>query len=358
MGKGARPSGSRLRSCVPALAGVMLLLAIAFPVVAADIALQLPNVAIPPINGKTGSFDIIDIDQAAHLMYVGDRTSGGVDIFDVSTPSARYLQTIATGATPNGVSVAKNVNKLFAGLTDSTLAIIDINPASPARNTVIARLTSGGKKRVDEMDYDPKEKKLYAANSDDGIVTVVDAVGNTIVKQFKDLGEGLEQPRYNAADGMMYMTSSDQNAVFQFDPRSDTLVKKYDVKVSCNPNGLAINPATNQALLGCSNKATPMAVLWDLKAGGVITTFAEAGAGDMTFYNPKANLFFFAAANFPKGPVLAVFGGWPVHWIGNLPTGVGSHALGFDETHNVIYTVNQQPNSAGLMAFWLPAIPK
>src|SRR5438445_871132 len=263
MGKIARPSGSRMRSCVPSLAGVMLLLAIALPVVAADIALQLPNVAIPPINGKTGSFDIIDIDQAAHLMYVGDRTSGGVDIFDVSTPSARYLQTIPTGATPNGVSIAKNVNKLFAGLTDSSLAIIDINPASPARNTVIARLTSGGKKRVDEMDYDPKEKKLYAANSDDGIVTVVDAVGNTIVKQFKDLGEGREQPRYNAADGMMYMTSSDPNAVFQFDPRSDTLVKNYDVKVYCNPNGLAINPATNQALLGCSNKATPMAVLGD-----------------------------------------------------------------------------------------------
>jgi hypothetical protein len=34
------------------------------------------------------------------------------------------------------------------------------------------------------------EKKIYIANSDDGIVTVVDAVKNTIIKQWKDMGEG------------------------------------------------------------------------------------------------------------------------------------------------------------------------
>ncbi len=348
----------RVRSLLPAAAGVIALFLLGLPVIGADVGLPLPNVDIPPAKGKTGSFDIIEIDQATHLMYVADRTTGGVDIFDISTPSAKYLQTIATGSPPNGVSLAKNVNKVFAGTNDSNIAIIDINPASSTRNTVIARLSSGGKKRVDEMDYDPKDKKLYAANSDDGLVTSVDAVKNTIIKQFKDLGEGLEQPRYNAADGMMYMTSSDQNAVFQFDPATDALVKKYDVGVSCDPNGLAINPKTNQALLGCSNKKTPMTVLWDLKTHAVITKFDQVGAGDMAFYSPKTNLWFFAAANFPKGAALAIFGGSPVHWLANLPTAVGSHAVAFDETNHVIYTLDQRPNSAGLMAFWMPEIPK
>ena len=347
----------RAGSFFSALAGAAALLVITLPVIAADVALPLPNVEIPPIKGKTGSFDIIDIDQAAHLMYVGDRITQGVDIFDISTPSARYLQTVPTGPA-NGVSVAKNVNKVFAGTNDSSVAIIDIDPASSTRNTVIAKLSTGGKKRADEMDYDPREKKLYAANSDDGIVSVVDAVHNTIIKTFTDMGEGLEQPRYNPGDGMMYMTSSAQNAVFQFDPRNDVLVKKDDVGIPCNPNGLAINPATNQALLGCSNEEQPMAVLWDVKAHGVITTFSQAGAGDMAFYYPKEDLYLFAAASFPPGAVLAIFGGSPVHWIVNIPTAVGSHALAFDETNHVIYTLDQRPNSAGLMVFWLPAIPK
>src|SRR5437016_2699582 len=150
---------------------------------------------------------------------------------------------------------------------------------------------------------------VLAADSDDGIGSVVDAGHTTIIKKLTDRGEGVEQPRYNPGDGMMYMTSSDQNAVFQFDPRNDVLVKKYDVGIPCNPNGLAINPATNQALLGCSNEEQPMAVLWDVKAHGVITTFSQAGAGDMAFYYPKEDLYLFAASNFPPGAVLAIFGG-------------------------------------------------
>jgi len=334
------------------------LFAVAVASLAADVALPLPDVEIPPIKGKTGSFDIIEVDQAAHLLYVADRTSGGVDVLDISRPTAKYLQTVNTGSPPNGVSLAKSVNKVFAGTNDSNIVIINVDPASPNRNTVITRLNTGGKRRVDEMDYDPKDQKLYAANSDDGIVTVVDAVRNTIIKKFENLGEGLEQPRYNPADGMMYMTSSDQNAVFQFDPTQDVLVKKYDVGAACKPNGLAIDPTTNQALLGCSNRKTPFTVLWDLKTHAVVSRFTQAGAGDMTAYDPKTNLFFFAASNFPPGAVLAIFGGSPVHWIANIPTAVGSHVVGFDATNRVIYTGNQQPNSAGLMAFWLPEVPK
>lgn len=348
----------RAQSVFYASVWVAALLVITLPVIAADVALPLPDVEIPPIKGKTGSFDVMELDQASHLLYLADRTSGGVDIFDISRPAAKYLQTVDTGSPPNGVTLAKNVNKVFAGTNDSNVVIIDVDPASPNRNTVIARLNTGGKKRADEMDYDPKEQKLYVANSDDGIVTVVDAVRNTIIKKFENLGEGLEQPRYNPADGMMYMTSSDQNAVFQFDPAKDVLVKKYDVGAACNPNGLAINPATNQALLGCSNRKTPITVLWDLKTHSVVSMFNQVGAGDVTAYDPRTNLYFFAAGNFPPEAVLAIFGGSPVHWIANIPTARGSHVVGFDATNRVIYTVNQQPNSAGLMSFWLPEVPK
>jgi WD40 repeat protein len=157
---------------------------------------------------------------------------------------------------------------------------------------------------------------------------------------------------------MMYMTSSDQNAVFQFDPTTDTLIKKYDVGTSCNPNALAINPKTNQTLLGCSNTKTPMVVLWDLKTRTAITTFTDAGGCDMTVYFSKHDLWLAACANFPKGAALAIFAGSPIHWVANVSTAAGSHALAYDETNNVIYTLDQRPNNAGLMAFWLSKLPK
>src|SRR5205814_359104 len=97
-----------------------------------------------------------------------------------------------------------------------------------------------------------KDNKIYVANSGDGFVTVIDATTNTIVHKFDNLGAALEQPQYDSADGLIYMTSSDQNAVFVFDPAKDVLVRKDVVAVLCNPQGLAVNPKTNQALLGCN----------------------------------------------------------------------------------------------------------
>jgi hypothetical protein len=326
---------------------------------ASEILLPLPDVAIPPVAGQTLSTDILEVDQSAHLMYVADRTSHGVDVFDVRTPSAKYVTTIPTGADPNGVTVAKNVNKLFVGAADSTVVIIDIDPASMHPNTVIARLSTGGKKRTDEMDYDSVEKKLYEANSDDGIVVSVDAVRNTIIKKFTDMGEGLEQPRYNPADHMMYLTSSDQNMLFQFDPTNDVLVKKFPVGVACAPNGLAINPKTGQALLGCSNKQAGHTIIWDLNAGKVGAMISEIWAGDAAFYSAKDNIFLFAASNRPTGALLGVFTGGPnIRFVGGAPTYVGSHAVAYDETNRVAYTQDQRRNSAQLLAFWLSSVPK
>ena len=312
------------------------------------------RIVIPPIAGKTASIDIIDIDQQAHMLYVTDRTDNGIDIFDISTPSAKYVKTIDTGSGPNGVVVAKNVNKVFAGLNDSNVAIIDIAPGSPTLNTVVAKVSTGGKKRADELDYDPKDKKVYVANSDDGIVSVIDGTTNKIIKKFDNMGDALEQPRYDTADGMIYMTSSDQNAIFQFDPTKDVMVKKFDVGAKCNPNGIAINPTTNQALLGCSSRSANTLVLWDIAGGKVLSTFEQAGAGDAAIYSAAADRFIVAASNFNRGAVTAIFTGNPVKFVTNVETAVGSHGVAFDETNKIIYTQDQLPNEGALFSFPLP----
>jgi YVTN family beta-propeller protein len=322
------------------------------PVVATNmLAIAVSRIPIPPIAGKTASIDIIEIDQASHLMYVTDRGDNGIDVFDVANACAKFIKTIDVGSGPNGVVVAKNVNKVFAGLNDSTIAVIDITPGV---DKVIAKLTTGGKGRADEMDYDPKDKKVYVANSDDGIVTVVDAMTNAIIKKFEGMGDALEQPRYDPADGMMYMTSSGQNAIFQFDPTKDVLVKKFDVGQKCDPNGLAINPTTQQAFLGCSSRSSNAALLWDLKTGKVVDSFDQAGAGDAVFYSAKADRFFFAASNFNRGAVMAIFSANPVKFIGNVATATGSHAVAYDEANGIVYMQDQNPNEGALFSFPAP----
>ncbi len=316
----------------------------------------LSHVEIPPITAKTAAIDILLIDQASHLLYVADRTDNGVDVLDISTSRARYVKTYDDGATaPNGIALAPDIGKLFAGNNDSTVSIWDLKSGKQ-----LASLNTGGKARADEMDYDPKDKKVYVANSNENFVTVIDAANNSIVKKFDKIGTGgLEQPRYNPADGKFYLTLSDDNQIMEFDPSNDSIVKTFDVGAKCNPMGFSINPKTQQALLGCGNKKSPITALWDIKSGKVVSTYPDAGAGDVTLYDAKVDRFFFAASNFTKGgqaaPELAIFSGDPVMFKTSVTTANGSHAVAYDETNKVVYVQDQNPLDGGLFAFPLPS---
>lgn len=316
----------------------------------------LTHVDTPVLFGQTASIDVMLIDQSAHRLYVADRTDIGVDVLDISTPRARYLRTFLLKSGPNGIALAPDLGKLYSANNDSTVVVFDVTSGKQ-----LATLNTGGKGRADELDYDPKDKKVYVANSADGFVTVIDAKTDTIIKKFVNVSTGsLEQPRYDSADGMFYLSLSDDNAIVQFDPSKDLMTKRWDVGVTCGPQGLAINPQTNQALLGCNNKKQELTVLWDIAAGKVIGTFPQAGAGDVTLYDAQVNRFFFAAANFAKGgapdPEVAIFSGSPpVNFIAAMGTAVGSHAVAYDETNKVVYTQDQKPSDGGLFAFPLPA---
>ena len=326
------------------------------PIAENTTVVSLTKIPIPPLSGKTASIDLIVIDQEAHRLYVADRITNGVDVFDITTKDAKYIKTVDAGSGANGVVVAKNVNKLFAGLNDSNVAIIDLTSL-----TLITKVNTGGKGRADELDYDPKDNKIYVANSGDGFVTVIDATTNTIVHKFDNLGAALEQPQYDSADGLMYMTSSDQNAVFVFDPVKDVLVRKDVLAILCSPQGIAINPKTNQALLGCNvgragSTGTSLTVAWDLAKGIFVGVFGQVGSGDSVTYSAKTDRFYFGAHNFPHGSSIGIFSGSPIAFLTNVPTGSfsGAKNLAYDETNNLIYTQDALPGEGALISFTPP----
>ena len=296
------------------------------------------------------NFDIIAIDQQTHLLYANDRSTKGVDVFDVATPKAKYLRTIKLGNLPNGLVIVKDQNKIFAALTDSTVAVIDINPTSPKLNTVVDKINTNGKKRADEMDYDPKEKKLYVANGDDGFITVINAVNDKIIKKIDNLG-ALEQPRYNPADGMMYVTAYADNAIIKINPIKDVVVKKFDLGIKIKPKGFDINPKTNQAIIGGDEQQT---LAWDFNTGKVIKTFNQVGGGDSVLYDSTVDMFFFGSDQFKSGSVIGLWSGSPIKFIGNVPAALKSHNVAYDQTNKMVYTCDEKKGEIGLLSFPLP----
>jgi hypothetical protein len=277
-----------------------------------------------------------------------------VDVFDISTREAKYLKTIRTRGNIFGVCVAKDLNKVFAALAGSAVAVIDIDPSSPTFETVVARVDTGGRGATDLIEYVPEFKKLYAANRNEGFMAAIDAVNNVMVKKIEGLGGGLEQPRFYSGDRMVYLAGNTEDVLYQIDPATDTLVNTFEIGEGCHPNGLAINPDTGQALLACSNRQRPHTVIWDLKEHKIGSVIEESGCGDGAIYDPTIDRFFFAASGYTGGPVMGIFGGTPVRFLGNVPTERGASWVAYDRANRLVYAPAVKDGKPSLISFQLP----
>jgi hypothetical protein len=169
----------------------------------------------------------------------------------------------------------------------------------------------------------------------DNMMRVVDADHDELIKTFTGMPGGLEQPRYNPTDGMLYVVVRDANMLLQFDSVHDALVRQAELPIDCGPNGLAINPSTDLALLGCDAQRT---VFWDLQQWQLNSVVDDVGAGDAAIYDAHADRFMFAAQGFYRGPVIGFFDG-SGNFLTNVPTSSISHQVAFDETNRLVYTV-------------------
>jgi len=253
-----------------------------------DSAVAITSTPIPAAIGKTPSIDVVDIDQAAHLLYAADRTDQGVDVFDISSPTAKYLRTIAMPASPNGLAIAPDLARLFVGTSNGSVVIVNINTSSTAYGAVISEVRTGGHS-VDLLEYGAARQRIYAANAFDGKLVSIDASTGAVMATFTLGAVQLEQPRFDPADGMVYVTSPDADTLYRIDPSTGTLKDKFTLG-GCKPVGLAINPTTNKALIAC-HKYT---LAFDLGAGKIIGTFA-LGNSDIVTYDSKVDRFFVAS---------------------------------------------------------------
>jgi YVTN family beta-propeller protein len=309
----------------------------------------LTRVLDPPVDRRTAAFDVMALDQGQHRLYVADALDAGVDVFDVSRAPGRYLTTIHLGKAPNGLVFAADVQRLFTGNNDSTVSVLDTTAGSAHPYDLVATIDTKGAGAADLIDYDAKDNRIYVTNPDDGLLSAIDVKTGSVIGQIRGLGL-IQQPRYNPADSMVYVPGSDRNSIFRIDPASEQVVGEYALPVVCVPHGLAIDPKTNQGLIGCGDKDNQIAIAWDFATMRVIRTFDLAGAGDAVIFDEQAQHFYFAAQNFSP-PEVAVFSTAPIMFLTAVPTSHRSSTVAYDATNKHIYTTDGRHLEAALWTF-------
>lgn len=288
-------------------------------------AAQLKEIAQIPMPGNPlGSFDISFIDQGTQRYYLADRSNKSIDIFDAK--ANKYIgraegfigpvevngKVSSSKSGPDGVIIIGK--EAWVGDGDSTLKIVDLKT-----NKVTATIPTGGKKRLDEMSYDPKDKIFIGVNNaeDPPFATLISTKpGHKVLAkiEFKDATDGAEQPDYNPADGMFYVSIPEVNkdpkkgGVAVIDPRKGQVVKMLSVD-NCHPNGLAFGPKQN-FVLGCSVRGKdgmpPIITIMNAKSGKVVAVIPDIGGADMVAYSKKNNQYYTGSGNQPGGGVLGV----------------------------------------------------
>jgi DNA-binding beta-propeller fold protein YncE len=244
---------------------------------------------------------------------------------------------------PDGVLLAGK--EIWAGDGDSTIKIIDL-----ATLKIAATLNTGGKSRVDEMAFDPKGEIFIGVNNAEvpPFATVISTkpgrkiIGKVVLDNATD---GAEQPQYNPADGMFYLSIPELNkdpkkgAIAVIDPNTAKIVKMLPVE-NCHPAGLAFGPNDN-FVLGCGADGKDMpavTTIMNTKTGQFVAVIEGVGAVDMVDYNSKNGQYYTASRNNPGGPVLGVIDAKTNALVQTIAlTGGKPHSVASSETTGRVY---------------------
>jgi DNA-binding beta-propeller fold protein YncE len=290
-------------------------------------AAELKQIATIPMPGEPlVSFDISYVDQKTQRYYLADRSNKAIDIFDVK--DNKYIGRVGgfVGAVMKADGKSVNSNKsgpdgviaigdeIWAGDGDSTLKIIDLRTMK-----ITDTIATGGSTRLDEMSYDPKNQVFIGVNNaeEPPFATLISTKpGHKIIAKvpFSNATDGAEQPDYNAADGMFYVSIPEldkdpkKGGVAVIEPLTGKIVKMLTVE-NCHPNGLAFGPDQN-FVLGCAVRGKDgmpaIIVIMNAKTGAVVATVPDIGGADMVAYSKKNNQYYIGAGNNPGGGTLGV----------------------------------------------------
>lgn len=281
-----------------------------------------------------------------HGIYaLADRSNGALDFFSAATDrfigrATGFKQYSPSGGSddsgPNGV-VAVGSYAFWAGDGDSTVKAVDLRT-----KRVIASISTGGKKRTDELAYDARDHLLVAVNNADDppFVTFVSTLTRKVVGKLElpQATDGAEQPVWNPASGLIYLSIpvldrvKARGAVAVIDPKSRRVLRLLPIE-ECMPAGLALGPNDN-LLVACSDDAIdagfPVRSFMINADSGKVVGQVHIGGSDEVWSDPKAGLYFLAASANPGGPVLGVVDSHANRLMATLPTGPHAHSVAAD----------------------------
>jgi hypothetical protein len=132
------------------------------------------------------------------------------------------------------------------------------------------------------------------------------------------------------------------------------LVETFKLTEPAYPNGMAISPRTNHAVLACSKGEPACTVVWDIEHGRIASVIKDLGGADGVVYEPSIDRYLVAASGGTGGPVIGILGGNPIRLLAKVSSAAGASWVGFDSKTNAVYAPAVDEGRPALLRFSLP----
>jgi DNA-binding beta-propeller fold protein YncE len=255
------------------LIGVLASIFAAVTLQAADIYGPVKEI---PIGGE-GGWDYINVDPAAHRLYVSHATR----IVVADSDSGKIVGEIADLAGVHGIAIAPDLGRGFTsnGRANSS-TIVDLKTLKP-----LGTVPTGA--NPDSIRYSPSLKEVWAFNHTGKSVTVFGAQDGKVIATIPLSGE-LEEAVEDPGAHRMYVNIEDKGAIGVMDTLKHAVVAEWPMEGCEGPTALAFDEKNHLLLAACDGRM----VVVDSRSGKAVTNFPIADAVDGNGFDPATGYAF------------------------------------------------------------------
>jgi YVTN family beta-propeller protein len=230
-----------------------------------------------PIGGE-GGWDILNVDSAAHRLYLSRSTK--VAVVDLVKNAVAGEITDTPGV--HGMVVAPELERGFSSNgKEGKISVVDLKTLK-----TITKLDSG--ENPDALVYDPSRSEVYVFNAKGNSATVVDAKAVKVVSTIP-LGGAPEFGAVDSAAGRVYVNLEDKSEVVAIDTTKREVVAHWPLTPGEEPTGIALDAAHHRLFVVCHNK---MMEMLDTETGKVVASVPIGAGVDGAAFDDATQLAF------------------------------------------------------------------
>lgn len=220
------------------------------------------------LPGADPDWDYLAYDRQHERLFIA-RRDAGLWVFD--TRKQRLIRKIAQTKGAGATLLVPELNRGFAINEDGSFTAFDLTSLAPLKRVHIAA-------DADAASYDPVSGRIAVVSSDSRKMTFVDprslaVIGSLSLETAKADG--------SVADGRgsILLNERDRNAVLKIDAGTMKVVAEWPIAGCTQPTGIAYDPTTHRAFVGCRGDHPVLAVI-DTDTGATVTTLPLGRGND------------------------------------------------------------------------------